>query len=141
MTSRESIVREFVEGFEIDVPQSPVDNELQYLTLEMKHKKQYNALMGGQLLVDMPTDPEKQAEELRKIAFYEIKHKLVIDAMISKHKVSVTREELEDEAVALAERQKTTVELVKKFFGDDLAMLERDVKEKKAIDLICEQAR
>ena len=46
--------------------------------------------------------------------------------------LTVSRGELEDEAIALAQREGTSLEDVKRFFGEDLSMLERDVLNRKA---------
>lgn len=53
--------------------------------------------------------------------------------------LNAQRAELEAEAAAMAARQGCTVEMIRGFFGPDLAMLERDVKTKKAEDWIAAQ--
>ena len=53
--------------------------------------------------------------------------------------VTVSPEELLAEAEAMAERQGTTVEEIKRFFGQDLSLLERDVRENKIRTWACAQ--
>ena len=53
--------------------------------------------------------------------------------------IAVTSEELLAEAEAMAKRQDTTVDELKHFLGDDLALLERDVREDKIRDWACKQ--
>jgi len=141
MITREAALREFVEQYEIDVPESMVENELQYITLEMKHRMQYDTLTGGPLHLNAGAELRGKADELRATAFYEAKSELVLEALIAEYGFSVTREELEAEASAMAERQNATVEQIMMFFGEDLHMLERDLKERKAVDWIYTQAR
>ena len=62
---------------------------------------------------------------------------LVLKEIIARENFAVTREELEVEAEAMAQRQNTSVEMIKSFFGEELAMLETDVKQRKAMDWIC----
>ena len=51
----------------------------------------------------------------------------------------MTPEELEAEAAAIARRQNTTVAELKRFLGEDLAMLQSDLKKRKAAAWACEQ--
>ena len=51
----------------------------------------------------------------------------------------LTPEELEAEAAAIARRQNTTVAELKRFLGEDLAMLQSDLKKRKAAAWACEQ--
>lgn len=139
MISREDAWKKFVEDYEIEVPEELVENELQYITLEMRHRMQYDTLTGGRPHIFARMELEQQADELRKAAFYEAKSDLVMKALLKQHGFTVTREELEVEAAAMAQRQNSTVEMIKNFFGEDLAMLERDVKERKAVDWVWEQ--
>jgi len=44
----------------------------------------------------------------------------------------VTREELEEEALGISERQNVTMEQIKDFFGEELSALRRDILAKKA---------
>ena len=52
----------------------------------------------------------------------------------------VSREELESAALELAKREHTTLELIRSFFGADLAMLARDVRQRKVMDWVWGQA-
>ena len=51
----------------------------------------------------------------------------------------MTQGELEAEAAAIARRQNTTVAELKRFLGEDLAMLQSDLKKRKAAAWACEQ--
>ena len=53
--------------------------------------------------------------------------------------IPVTPEELEAESAAIARRQNTTVAELKRFLGEDLAMLQSDLKKRKAAAWACEQ--
>lgn len=139
MISREEAWREFVEQYEIDVPEHLVENELQYITMEMRHRMRYDTLTGGPHHLFPDAELEAQAEEIRKAAYYEAKSELVMKAILTKQNFTVTSEELEDEAIAIAERQNSTMEMVKRFFGEDLAALERGVKEQKAVTWVWER--
>lgn len=67
-----------------------------------------------------------QAEALRRA-----KEMLVLREIMAAQTFPVTPEELEAEAAAIARRQNTTVAELKRFLGEDLAMLQSDLKSAK----------
>ncbi len=131
--TREQAWKQFVENYEIDVPENKVLNEMNLIRMDMRHQMQYDMLTGTETHLFPEMELDQQMDEIRKMAVYEVKSELVMKAVLAKQNFTVTREELEAEAIAMAQRQNTTVEMIKGFFGEDLAMLERDVRERKAM--------
>ena len=99
----------------------------------------YDTLTGGPHHFNADGELEQMEDELRQAAYYEAKYGLVIRDIIARENFSVTRRELEEEAAAIAERQHSTIEMVYRFFGEDLAMLEKDLKRQKAEQWIFEK--
>lgn len=132
MTYDEQAWRAYVDAYEIDVPESAIENELQYITLQMKHNMQYDRLTGGDFHLFPAQELQEQEEDLRAAALFEAKEPRVLKDIIAKQGITVTPEELQVEAEEVAKRQNTTVEALKQFFGEDLAALERDVLSNKA---------
>lgn len=141
MDAREETWRAFVDAYDIDVPESAIENELAYIKLEMKHRMQYDRLSGGGMHLFPEQELEEQADGLRMAAVFEAKAPRVVKDIIAKQGFTATREELEAEAEAIAQKEGSSIDMVKRFFGEDLSMLERDVLEHKAIDWACEQKR
>jgi len=139
MDDREAKWRRFVEAYDIEVPEDAIANELAYIELEMRHRMQYDRLTGGDPHLFPGRELARQEEELRAAALFEAKEPRVVKDVVAKQGLTVSHEELESEAKAIAEREHSTLDMVKRFFGDDLMMLERDVLERKAIDWACEQ--
>ncbi|MBQ4650118.1 MAG: hypothetical protein IJB73_05395 [Firmicutes bacterium] len=138
MTSREAKIRDFVKTYDIEVPQEKVAEEYNYMCLALKQQLHYQTMGSSGLMPwQVKEEVEQRQEELMEAAYYEIKYDLVMKDIIEKQEFEVTKEELEAEAAAMAQRQNTTVELIKSFFGEELSMLEKDVKIKKAEDWIC----
>ena len=137
MPTREDVWKQFVANYEIDVPESAIQNELEYIKAAMRHAMTYDTLSGGESHPFLQLELEEQASELRAVAEFEAKAPLVLKAIIAGQAIDVTPEELESEARAVAARQATTVEAIKQFFGENLCMLRRDVLENKAIDWAC----
>ena len=139
MISKEDAWKQFVGQYEIDVPESKVEEELNFIMMDMRHRMRYDTLTGGDHHLFPTAELEAQMEDLQKLAVYEVKSDLVMKAVLAEQNFEVTKDELEAEAAAMAERQSTTMAMIKLFFGEDLAMLERDVKERKAKDWVYEQ--
>ena len=141
MAARDELWRQFVADYEIDVPESAIENELAYITLDMKHRMQYDQMSGGGLHLFPQMELAEQEAELREAAEFEAKAPRVLKEIIAQQGITATRDELEAEAQAIAEREGSTIEMVKRFFGEDYALLERDVLERKAMDWACEQMK
>ncbi|NLA96073.1 MAG: hypothetical protein GX838_04425 [Clostridiaceae bacterium] len=139
MIDREDALRKFVEEYEIEVPASLVENEYDFIVLNTRHMMHYDSLSGGGHHPNLEAELSEQEEDMRVAAHYELKSELVLKAVIKEQEISVSRDELEQEALAMARRQNVTMEQIIMFFGEDLAMLERDIKQQKAINWICEQ--
>jgi len=137
--NREEKIKAFVMAYDIEVPAAKVENELNYIKAQLRHGMQYDTLTGGALHIFPEAELEAQRAELEKLAYFEVKQELVLKDIVEQQRFSVTKEELEAEAAAMAARQGCTVEMIQSFFGENLAMLERDVKMKKAEDWICAQ--
>jgi FKBP-type peptidyl-prolyl cis-trans isomerase (trigger factor) len=89
------------------------------------------------LFPEMELDEQKDA--LMEAAVFEVKEPLVLKDLTKKLDIAVTPEELLAEGEAIAERQNSTLDEVKRFFGKDLTFLERDVRERKIRDWACSQ--
>lgn len=134
MMTRDERWRHFVATYDIEVPEDAIESERSLIELDLRHRMQYDRLTGGEAHLFPGQELADQEDELRAAALFEAKEPLVLRALVSQLGLEVTPTELEDEAEAIANGQQTTVEALRSFFGDDLAMLGRDVLERKAID-------
>ncbi len=136
---RDEVLRRFVESYDIEVPDETVEQELEFMKLDMQHRMRYDALSKG-LISSLPQSfSPAQEDELRELALYEVKSSLVIKELISTQGFTASSQELIGEAERIAREQNSSIDMVKRFFGDDFAGLERSVLEGKAIDWICKQ--
>jgi FKBP-type peptidyl-prolyl cis-trans isomerase (trigger factor) len=138
--TRDEAWRRFVEDYDIEVPPEAIEDERRLVELDLRHRMQYDRLTGGDAHVFPSQELAEQEEELERTALFEAKEPLVLRALQERLQLTVTDEELESEAAALAERNGTTVATVRRFFGDDLSMLSRDVINQKLIDWAVGQA-
>ncbi|MDO4545655.1 MAG: hypothetical protein Q4C25_05815 [Bacillota bacterium] len=141
MISKEAAIRRFVKNYEIEVPQPLVEEEYKFCVMNMKHQMRYAEMTGTAQMnpIEQMKAMKVMEEKLKEEAYYNVKEELVIKDVIHKQDFVVTREELEQHAREIAERQDSEMEMVKKFFGEDFKMLESDVKRQKAENWIYEQ--
>ena len=139
MSYNEEKWRRYVLAYPIEVAQEDVEEELYVIKQDMKHRMIYEQMSGGEMHPFPEMELEEQKDELLKAAVFEVKEPLVLKDLAKKLEITVTPEELLAEGEAIAKRQNSTLDEVKRFFGQDLAFLERDVRENKIRAWACEQ--
>lgn len=136
MNSKERIFQKYVEAYDIPVPEERVEDELNLMIQQEKHRMQYDTLTTGRPHLNRQQELAKRMGEMRQAAYVEVKTGLVMKKILEQRNFSVSREELEAKAADIARRQEASMEMVKRFFGEELSGLERAVKEEKAIDWV-----
>lgn len=139
MSVKEDAFRKYVEAYDIPVPEERVQNELNLIIQQENHRMQYDTLTTGRPHLNRGKELAERMDEMKQAAYDEVKSELVMKKILTQMNFSVSRKELEAKAAAIAERQDSSLEMVKRFFGEDLSGLERSVKEEKAIDWVYEQ--
>lgn len=141
MISKEGAIRKFVREYEIAVPQELVEEEYHLCLMDMKHKMVYGQMAGSHNMnpIEQAEAIKDSQEELMEVAYFSVKEELVMKDVIAKGNFTVTQEELSSYAEAMAKRQNTTIDMVKRFFGEDFSLLASDVKRQKAEGWIYQQ--
>lgn len=135
----EEKLQQYIEAQCLTVPQDMIENELSLLVTELQCRRRYENLAGGGPLSYSQRELELKMAELRVEAVHSVKTRLVIQQVIKEQHIQVSSEELELEARAIAARKDMPIEMVRGFLGDNFEMLETDLKERKAIEYICNQ--
>lgn len=139
MSYNENKWRSYVAAYDIEVPEERIEQEYEMVRVDMKHRMMYAQMSGGETHLFPDLELAQMEDELREAAIFEAKEPLVLRDLTNKLDVTVTPDELLAEAEAMAKRQNTTVEEIKRFFGEDLKLLERDVRENKIREWACTQ--
>ena len=137
MSYSEERWRAYVLAYDVEVVQEDVEEELYRIRADMKHRMVYAHMTGAETHPFPDMELEEQKDALVEAAIFEVKEPLVLKDLTKKLDVTVTPEELLAEGEAIARRQSSTLEEVKRFFGQDLAFLERDVRERKIREWAC----
>lgn len=141
MISREGAIKKFIENYQITVPQEAVEEEYKIILMDVRHRMTYSSMAGGPHLnpLEQRAALKDMEEELQQAAYYNVKEELVMKELLEKEEFAVSQEELQNFAEGMARKQNTTMEMIKRFFGEDLSMLAQDVKRQKAEDWIYAQ--
>ncbi len=133
---KEAAIDKVVEINDLEVPQDQIDEEVTTMVIELNHRLKYESLATGAYISLSQEDREDYLAQFNREAFKLVKTRLVIKAIINEEKFTLSKDELEAEAIAMAARQQTSVDEVKKFLGEDLEMLRSDLLIRKAIDFV-----
>lgn len=126
--------RAYVLAYDVEVSQEDVEEELYRVRADMKHRMIYAQMSGGELHPFPEMELAEQTDALMEAAVFEVKEPLVLKELAAKVDVTVTKEELLAEAEAIAAREGSTLDMLRRFFGEDFALLERDVRDRKIRD-------
>ena len=86
-------------------------------------------------------EPKEFRDELRGDAFKKVKTRLIVEAVANKEKLEAADEDVEEELKAMAEQYKMEVEKLKEVMkADNYAYLAKDIKMRKAVDFMFENA-
>ena len=131
----DTIIDQTAERFGIIVPQEKVENEATAMRMELQYRMQYRRLTSGNPYVDQEAlQQELNAIELE--AYRQVKTQLVLERVVKEEDLSVTQQELEEEAQAIATRQNMSLDMVKDFLGESLEPIRKDLLLRKAEEWI-----
>lgn len=137
--TQEALFSQYAESYSLDVPQEAVDAEFHMLVLEEQQRIQYEMLTGRAAHLTPQAELAEKKGVLQAEAYRLAKESLVLREIMAAQTFTVSQEELEAEAAAIAQRQNTTVAELRRFLGEDLAMLQSDLQKRKAVAWACEQ--
>lgn len=135
----EAVLSEIAELAGVEIPQEEIDREANLLMRGYLARMRYQSFSGGNYtthLLEVYQQRDELVERFQKQAVCELLEEAILRAVISNEQLALTREELEAEGQAIALRQNTTFDEVKRFMGEDLSMLRSDLLKRKARALI-----
>lgn len=138
MTDERKFAR-FVEAYAAEAPPEAVEEQLKLLIMEEKQRMQYDRLTGRDMHLYAQQELDERMPALETEARYAAKEALVLRRLLEENDFPVSDEELSAEAAAIAARRHTTLEEMRLFFGADLSMLRRELRERKAMAFACTQ--
>lgn len=138
---KDAAVGKVVESNEVDIPRIMVEDEIDRMMQELDQQMRYQGLSLEQYLAFTQKDAAAFRDEIRADAEKAVKTRLIMNGIVEAEQFEVTPEEVEEELKVMAIQYQMTADKVKELIGEDnMKYLEKDLKTKKAIECIFENA-
>ena len=139
---KDELLDKLCETNEVDVPASMVEDEIDRMLNEMNQQLAYQGMSLDQYMQILGQTMKDVREGARVDANKRVAMRILIRAVVAKEGIEATEAELEDELRKFAEQYGQTVEQVKKVMGEDnMKFFAEDVKTRKAIDFMFDNAK
>lgn len=138
---KDAVLGKLVEATEVEIPEAMIKDEIDRQIQEMNQQLSYQGLSINQYLQYTGKAMSDFVDELRPEAEKAIKTRLVVAGVVEAEAVEISEEELEEEIKVMAIQYQMTADKVKELLGDDMMKyLIKDLKAKKAIEILFENA-
>ena len=139
---KNELLDKLCETNEVDVPASMVEDEIDRMLNEMNQQLAYQGMSLDQYMQILGQTMKDVREGARVDANKRVAMRILIRAVVAKEGIEAKEAELEDELRKFAEQYGQTVEQVKKVMGEDnMKFFAEDVKTRKAIDFMFDNAK
>ncbi|MDF2655294.1 MAG: trigger factor [Bacillota bacterium] len=139
--TKNAVLEKVYEANEIDIPEVMVEEQIDEMMREFDQQLRYQGLDLEKYFEYLQKDPKEFRDELRADAFKKVKTRLVVEAVAEAEKLEANDEEVETELKAMADQYKMEVEKLKEMLNaDNFALLAKDIKMRKAVDFMFENA-
>lgn len=139
--TKNGVLEKVYEANEVDIPDVMVEEQIDEMLREFDQQLKYQGLDLQKYFEYLNKDIKGFREELRADAYKKVKTKLIVEAVANSEGLSASEEEMEKELAAMAEQYKMEVEKLKGMMsGEGYSYLAMDIKNRKAIDFMFENA-
>lgn len=139
---RDRVIEKAMELLEVEIPEAMIESEIETMIRDFEQQLQYQGLNLDQYMQFTNSKIEDLKNQMKPDAANRIKTGMVIEGVQEKENIEVTEEEINEELTKIAEYQQQSVEDVKKIFAnDDFAYLKSNIKSRKAVDVLVDNAK
>ncbi len=138
---KNAVLEKIYEANDIEIPEVMIEDEIDGMMKEFDQQLRYQGLDLEKYLQYLGKDAKGFREELREDATKKTKTRMIISAIADAEKLEVSEEELNKELELMSIQYKLEVEQIKSMLGaDNSAALEKDIKMRKAVDFVYDNA-
>lgn len=139
--SKNAVLEKVYEANEIDIPDVMVEDQIDDMIREFDQQLRYQGMDIQKYFEYLNKDVRDFREELKPDAYKKVKTRLLVEAVADAENLSATDEEVEKEMSSMSEMYKIEPEKLKSMMNDEnMAYLKKDIKNRKAIDYMFENA-
>lgn len=135
------IIEKVCENTELEVPNAMVESQIDTLIMQLNYQLQYQGMNLDALLKMTGRDISELREERREDAKKLVKAEIVLNKIASLENITATDEEVDSELEKMASMYKMEVEKLKSAMGAELNSLKEDIKLRKVVKLLVENAK
>jgi len=140
--TEDAVIGKVVENATVDIPQIMIDNHIADIVYDFESRLKYQGLSIDKYMEIMGVDAEGFREQFKERAEGEVKAQLVVEQICKTENIESTEEELAEEIKKLAESYKQKEEDLKKNLREeDLDFIRENIKIKKTVDYIVDNAK
>ena len=131
-----------IEANEVEIPSVMIEDEIDRMIQELDQQLRYQGLSVDQYVEFVGKDAKAFRDELRPDAERQVKTRMLLNGIAEAEKIEVSQEELEKELEDMAVQYQTTADKLKEMIGvENINFLQKDMKIKKAIEFIYDNAK
>lgn len=139
---QDAALAKVVEANEVEIPSIMVEDEIDRMIQELDQQLRYQGLSVDQYIEFVGKDAKAFRDELRPDAERQVKTRMLLNGIAEAEKIEVSQEELEKELEDMAAQYQTTADKIKEMIGvENITFLQKDMKIKKAIEFIYDNAK
>lgn len=131
-----------VEANEVEVPAVMIEDEMDRMMQELDQQLRYQGLNLNQYMEFTGKAMADFRNEIKPDAERQVKTRMILTGIAEAEKLEISEEEMEEELKVMAVQYQTTADKLKEMIGiENLTYLQKDLKVKKAIKLIYDNAK
>jgi len=139
--TKNAVLEKIYEETEIDIPDIMISDQTDDMLQEIQQQMRYQGIDLHQYLGYLNKDIEEYREELKPEAYKKVKTRLIVEAVAGAEELTASEEDIEKELEAMAEQYKMEIDNLKKTMGENgIAYLRQDIRNRKAVDFLYENA-
>ncbi|MGI6727652.1 MAG: trigger factor [Anaerovoracaceae bacterium] len=138
---KNSILEKVFEANEVDIPRVMVETQLDDMLREFDQQLRYQGMDIKKYFEYLNKDIQEFRSELEPEAYKKVKTKILVEAVAKAENLVASEEDIEKELAAMAKQYNMEVEKLRTAVGGEgLFYLEQDIKNRKAVDFMFENA-
>jgi trigger factor len=138
---KNAVLEKVYEANEVEIPDVMVEDQIDDMTQEFDQQLRYQGLDLQKYFEYAQKDPGEFRKELREDAHKKVRTRLVVEAVADAEKLEASDEDVEAEISAMAGQYRMETDKLKGMLKtENYAMIEQDIKMRKAVDFMFENA-
>lgn len=138
---KNAVLEKIYEANDIDVPNAMVEEEIDNMMTEFDQQLRYQGLDLQKYFEYLQKEPKEFREDVREDAYRKVKTRMIVGKIAELENIEATEEELDKHFELLGMQYQMDAQKVREVVGTaNKSLFEKDIKMKKALDLIFEKA-